>query len=232
MESARSDGAGILGRTPTQKTLGQGGRGASGFAPAGVLVRSCSTPTLARRWGLCFECAPKRDRSNGHAAFAAWRHQRRRAAWCCALRPPRLAGLLRRYRLRSILRHATVVGVRHCYERPRYHGVLAVKALSRMNGGPGRACGHVHPINCTMTLTAALRHGACALGNVASRLGALMNLKIDSVAVKAAIRTAGALMLGNAFVAPLLLDNRNWIGITALVLVGFGAILITSFKGE
>ena len=59
-----------------------------------------------------------------------------------------------------------------------------------------------------------------------------MNLKIDSVAVKAAIRTAGALMLGNAFVAPLLLDNRNWIGITALVLVGFGAILVTSFKGE
>jgi hypothetical protein len=59
-----------------------------------------------------------------------------------------------------------------------------------------------------------------------------MNLKIDRAAVKTALRTAGALMVGNAFVAPLLLDNRNWLGIGALMLVGVGAILLTSFKGE
>lgn len=83
-----------------------------------------------------------------------------------------------------------------------------------------------------MTLTAALRRGASALGNVAFHPVALMKNKFDFPAIKTAFRTAGALMIGNSFVAPLIFENRNWLGILALSIFGFCFIIITSFKGD
>ncbi len=56
--------------------------------------------------------------------------------------------------------------------------------------------------------------------------------KLDFPAIKTAFRTAGALMIGNSFVAPLIFDNRNWLGILALFFVGFCFIITTSFKGD
>ena len=54
--------------------------------------------------------------------------------------------------------------------------------------------------------------------------------KLDFVAVRTAIRTAGALMIGNAFIAPLLLGNRNWAGLAGLMAAGFLAIIATSLE--
>ena len=51
--------------------------------------------------------------------------------------------------------------------------------------------------------------------------------KLDGAGVKAAVRTAGALMLGNAFVAPLLLGNRDWLGVFILAALGVVAIIVT-----
>ncbi len=98
--------------------------------------------------------------------------------------------------------------------------------------GPCRACGHGFPINCTVALTAALRRGASSLGNVALQPVALMKNKFDFPAIKTAFRTAGALMIGNSFVAPLIFENRNWLGILALSVFGFCFIIVTSFKGD
>jgi len=39
-------------------------------------------------------------------------------------------------------------------------------------------------------------------------------------------------MIGNALIAPLLFDNRNWVGITTLICAGVCAILIFSWKGD
>ncbi|PUE56465.1 hypothetical protein B9Z44_14560 [Limnohabitans curvus] len=83
-----------------------------------------------------------------------------------------------------------------------------------------------------MALTAALRRGASALGNVALQPVALMKNKFDFPAIKTAFRTAGALMIGNAFVAPLLFDNRNWLGVVTLLVTGTCAIVLTSLKGD
>jgi hypothetical protein len=83
-----------------------------------------------------------------------------------------------------------------------------------------------------VALTAALRRGASALGNVALQLIALMKNIFDFPAIKTALRTAGALMIGNAFVAPFLFNNRNWTGILALFFIGFCFIITTSLKGD
>ncbi len=40
-----------------------------------------------------------------------------------------------------------------------------------------------------------------------------MKFRFDVAALKAAVRTAGALMIGNAFVAVLLLGNHDWFGV-------------------
>ncbi len=114
-------------------------------------------------------------------------------------------------------------------ERSRYHVVLAVKALSRHKRSPP-ASGP--PIYSTVTLTAALRRGAFALGNVALQPCEIMKSFLDIPAIKTAFRTAGALMVGNAFVAPLLFNNRNWTSIVYLLVVGICFIILTSIKGD
>lgn len=53
-----------------------------------------------------------------------------------------------------------------------------------------------------------------------------MKLKFDWPAIIAAVRTAGALMVGNVFVSALLLGNRNWVSLGALL--GWGLIVIIS----
>ena len=113
-------------------------------------------------------------------------------------------------------------------KRPRYHVVLAVKTLSRHKRFPLRAT----PIYSTLVLTAALRHGAYASGNVASQLYSYMKNFLDIPAIKTAFRTAGALMVGNAFVAPFLFNNRNWTSIVYLLVVGISFIILTSLKGD
>ena len=59
-----------------------------------------------------------------------------------------------------------------------------------------------------------------------------MKKKFDFPAIKTAFRTAGALMVGNSLIAPMIFENHNWPGIIALFCFGFCVILIFSFKGE
>ena len=101
-----------------------------------------------------------------------------------------------------------------------------------MNREPAAPSRRVCPINCTVTLTAALRRGASALGNVASQQSVHMKTKLDYSAIKTAVRAAGATMVGNSFIAALLLDTQNWKRIVALFIAGFCVILIFSFKGD
>ena len=98
--------------------------------------------------------------------------------------------------------------------------------------GTRRAFGRVCPVNCTLTLTAALRRGASALGNVALQQSALMKTKLDYSAITTAARAAGATMVGNSFIAALLLENHNWIGIALLFGAGICVIVLSSFKGD
>ncbi len=53
---------------------------------------------------------------------------------------------------------------------------------------------------------------------------------IDWVSVKAAARTAGALMAGNAFVANLILNNHNWVNLALLFFFGVAAIIAASIE--
>lgn len=55
-----------------------------------------------------------------------------------------------------------------------------------------------------------------------------MKLKLDWAAFNAAIRTAGALMVGNVFVSAALLGNRNWSGLASLLLWGTIVIIVSS----
>jgi len=55
-----------------------------------------------------------------------------------------------------------------------------------------------------------------------------MKFKLDWPLITAAVRTAGALMVGNVFVSSILLGNRNWLGLGALLLFGILAIIVTS----
>lgn len=57
-----------------------------------------------------------------------------------------------------------------------------------------------------------------------------MKYKIDVPGLKAALRTAGALMLGNAFVAPLLAGNRDWPSLLVLAVLGVVAIISTCIE--
>ena len=67
-----------------------------------------------------------------------------------------------------------------------------------------------------------------ATGNLAWTMEiTVKKYKIDGAGVKAAVRTAGALMLGNAFVAPLLFGNRDWKNIATLLALGVVAIIVT-----
>jgi hypothetical protein len=54
--------------------------------------------------------------------------------------------------------------------------------------------------------------------------------KLDRAALKTALRTAGALMLGNAFVAVLLLGNRDWFAVVALLVAAAAVIILTSIE--
>ncbi len=45
---------------------------------------------------------------------------------------------------------------------------------------------------------------------------------------KTACRTAGALMMGNAVVAVLILNNRYWLGVAALLILGLAVIIVAS----
>jgi hypothetical protein len=54
--------------------------------------------------------------------------------------------------------------------------------------------------------------------------------KFDWSAWNAAIRTAGALMVGNTFVGYLILDKTNWVSLGALLALGIGAIIAASWQ--
>jgi hypothetical protein len=56
--------------------------------------------------------------------------------------------------------------------------------------------------------------------------------KLDRAALKTALRTAGALMLGNAFVAILLLGNRDWFAVVALLVAAAAVIILTSIENK
>ena len=55
-------------------------------------------------------------------------------------------------------------------------------------------------------------------------------LKIDHSAALGAIRTTGALMVGNAFVGIFVLEKRNWLELAALLILGISAIIIASLQ--
>lgn len=52
-----------------------------------------------------------------------------------------------------------------------------------------------------------------------------MKRRVDWPSIKAAIRTAGALMVGNVFVAILILNNTNYPGLGILFIFGVAAII-------
>jgi hypothetical protein len=54
--------------------------------------------------------------------------------------------------------------------------------------------------------------------------------KIDFPGLRAAVRTAGALMLGNAFVAPLRLGSRDWLALVSLAVLGLLAIIASCIE--
>ncbi len=54
--------------------------------------------------------------------------------------------------------------------------------------------------------------------------------KIDNSAALGAIRTAGALMVGNAFVGALVMEKRNWLELAILLVLGISAIITSSFQ--
>ena len=56
----------------------------------------------------------------------------------------------------------------------------------------------------------------------------LTKLKVDWTAVLTAARTAGALMIGNVFVAGMLLGNRNWLALATLLVAGAVVIILAS----
>jgi hypothetical protein len=59
-----------------------------------------------------------------------------------------------------------------------------------------------------------------------------MKTDLDYPAIKTALRAAGATMIGNAFIAAMLLEAHNWVRILSLLVAGFCLIITVSFKGE
>jgi len=55
-----------------------------------------------------------------------------------------------------------------------------------------------------------------------------MKFALDKTAAATAVRTAGALMVGNAFVGVLVLEKSNWLGLSLLLALGISAIIFTS----
>lgn len=53
-------------------------------------------------------------------------------------------------------------------------------------------------------------------------------LQIDWPAVKVAARTSGALMIGNVFINALVLGNRHWPELVALLVLGAAVIIVAS----
>ncbi len=56
----------------------------------------------------------------------------------------------------------------------------------------------------------------------------LSKLKVDWTSVKTAARTSGSLMVGNVFVAAMLLGNRAWLSLISLLVIGTVLIMLTS----
>jgi len=54
--------------------------------------------------------------------------------------------------------------------------------------------------------------------------------KIDNSAALGAIRTTGALMVGNAFVGALVMEKRNWLELAILLVLGISAIITSSLQ--
>lgn len=101
------------------------------------------------------------------------------------------------------------------------HGVLAVKgfALKRLRPLAGK------PLDrCAAPCLWWAGNPACQLESSMKRF------KLDRAALKTALRTAGALMLGNAFVGVLLLGNRDWLAVLALLVAGGAVIILTSIE--
>jgi hypothetical protein len=57
-----------------------------------------------------------------------------------------------------------------------------------------------------------------------------MKLKIDWISIKGAIRTAGALVVGNFFVAILAFSNTEYAALAIVFLIGAAAIIGTSIQ--
>jgi hypothetical protein len=101
------------------------------------------------------------------------------------------------------------------------HAVLAVKgcALKRLRPLAGK------PLDrCAASCLWWAGNPACSLES------SMKKLKLDRAALKTALRTAGALMLGNAFVGVLLLGNRDWLAVLALLVAGGAVIILTSIE--
>lgn len=59
-----------------------------------------------------------------------------------------------------------------------------------------------------------------------------MKYTLDRSAFFTGLRTAGALMVGNVFVAVGVLQNRNWLSLGLLFVGGFVVIIGSSLKGN
>ena len=57
-------------------------------------------------------------------------------------------------------------------------------------------------------------------------------MKLNYPAVLTALRTAGALMLGNVFVSIFLFDNENWKALAWLCGLALAAIITTSIESR
>ena len=57
-----------------------------------------------------------------------------------------------------------------------------------------------------------------------------MKIKFDWVGFKGGVRTAGALMLGNAFIGHLVLENENFLKLGALLCLGAAIIISTCIE--
>ncbi len=55
-------------------------------------------------------------------------------------------------------------------------------------------------------------------------------IRFDRAAFAGALRTAGALMIGNVFVGVTILDNRNWPALASLLMCGSITIILTSIQ--
>jgi hypothetical protein len=57
-----------------------------------------------------------------------------------------------------------------------------------------------------------------------------MKTKVNWTSFLAAVRTAGALMAGNVFVALFVLKNKDYVSLWLLLLLGIAAIIVASLE--